>query len=167
MNIVFFVVLLLLIGGGVKGYKRGMVEEVNTVLALVLALAAIAMFVVAAQGYMEHETLRTILGIVCMTVAILVYKIADFILSSLKLISSVPVLRGVNKLLGFGVGVLESVLLIWAIFIVIVSFEFGGISNYILTQMRENALLTWLFKNNYLADMMAGWLPVISEVLSR
>ena len=139
----------------------------NTVLALVLALAAIAMFVVAAQGYMEHETLRTILGIVCMTVAILVYKIADFILSSLKLISSVPVLRGVNKLLGFGVGVLESVLLIWAIFIVIVSFEFGGISNYILTQMRENALLTWLFKNNYLADMMAGWLPVISEVLSR
>ena len=157
MNIVFFVVLLLLIGGGVKGYKRGMVEEVNTVLALVLALAAIAMFVVAAQGYMEHETLRTILGIVCMTVAILVYKIADFILSSLKLISSVPVLRGVNKLLGFGVGVLESVLLIWAIFIVIVAFEFGGISNYILTQMRENALLTWLFKNNYLADMMAGW----------
>lgn len=96
MNIVFFVVLLLLIGGGAKGYKRGMVEEVNTVLALVLALAAIAMFVVAAQGYMEHETLRTILGIVCMTVAILVYKIADFILSSLKLISSVPVLRGVN-----------------------------------------------------------------------
>ncbi|MCI8946584.1 MAG: CvpA family protein [Lachnospiraceae bacterium] len=167
MNIVFFVVLLLLIGGGAKGYKRGMVEEVNTVLALVLALAAIAMFVVAAQGYMEHETLRTILGIVCMTVAILVYKIADFILSSLKLISSVPVLRGVNKLLGFGVGVLESVLLIWAIFIVIVAFEFGGISNYILTQMRENALLTWLFKNNYLADMMAGWLPVISEVLSR
>ena len=167
MNIVFFVVLLLLIGGGVKGYKRGMVEEVNTVLALVLALAAIAMFVVAAQGYMEHETLRTILGIVCMTVAILVYKIADFILSSLKLISSVPVLRGVNKLLGFGVGVLESVLLIWAIFTVIVAFEFGGISNYILTQMRENALLTWLFKNNYLADMMAGWLPVISEVLSR
>lgn len=167
MNIVFFVVLLLLIGGGVKGYKRGMVEEVNTVLALVLALAAIAMFVVAAQGYMEHETLRTILGIVCMTVAILVYKIADFILSSLKLITSVPVLRGVNKLLGFGVGVLESVLLIWAIFIVIVAFEFGGISNYILTQMRENALLTWLFKNNYLADMMAGWLPVISEVLSR
>jgi len=167
MNIVFFVVLLLLIGGGVKGYKRGMVEEVNTVVALVLALAAIAMFVVAAQGYMEHETLRTILGIVCMTVAILVYKIADFILSSLKLISSVPVLRGVNKLLGFGVGVLESVLLIWAIFIVIVAFEFGGISNYILTQMRENALLTWLFKNNYLADMMAGWLQVISEVLSR
>ena len=167
MNIVFFVVLLLLFGGVVKGYNRGMVEEVNTVLALVLALAAIAMFVVAAQGYMEHETLRTILGIVCMTVAILVYKIADFILSSLKLISSVPVLRGVNKLLGFGVGVLESVLLIWAIFIVIVAFEFGGISNYILTQMRENALLTWLFKNNYLADMMAGWLPVISEVLSR
>ncbi len=166
MNIVFFVVLLLLIGGGMKGYKRGMVEELNTVIALILALAAIAMFVVAAKGYMEHETLRTILGVVCMTIAILVYKITDFILSSLKLISSIPVLRGVNKLLGFGVGVLESVLLIWAVFIIIVAFEFGGISKYILTDIRENALLIWLFQNNYLADLIADWLPMISEVLS-
>ncbi len=166
MNIVFFVVLLLLIGGGMKGYKRGMVEELNTVIALILALAAIAMFVVAAKGYMEHETLRTILGVVCMTIAILVYKITDFILSSLKLISSIPVLRGVNKLLGFGVGVLESVLLIWAVFIIIVAFEFGGISKYILTDIRGNALLIWLFQNNYLADLIADWLPMISEVLS-
>ena len=166
MNFVFFVVLLLLIGGGMKGYKRGMVEELNTVIALILALAAIAMFVVAAKGYMEHETLRTILGVVCMTIAILVYKITDFILSSLKLISSIPVLRGVNKLLGFGVGVLESVLLIWAVFIIIVAFEFGGISKYILTDIRENALLIWLFQNNYLADLIADWLPMISEVLS-
>ena len=47
MNLVFFIVLLLLIGGGVKGYKRGMVEELNATIALILALAAIAMFVVA------------------------------------------------------------------------------------------------------------------------
>ncbi len=166
MNIVFFTVLLLLIGGGVKGYKRGMVEELNTVIALILALAAISMFVVAVKGYMEHATLRTILGVVCMTIAILVYKITDFILSSLKLISSVPVLRGVNKLLGFGVGALESVLLIWVVFIIIVAFEFGGISSYILTQIRENTLLIWLFQNNYLADLISEWLPMISEVLS-
>ena len=115
---------------------------------------------------MEHQTLRTILGIVCMTVAILIYRITDFILSSLKLISSIPVLRGVNRLLGLGVGVLEAVLLIWAVFIVTVAFEFGGISSYILESIRENRLLTWLFQNNYLADLISGWLPVISDVLA-
>lgn len=166
MNLVFFIVLLLLIGGGVKGYKRGMVEELNGTIALLLALAAISMFVVAVSGYMEHVTLRTILGIVCMTIAILVYRITDFILSSLKIISSIPVIRGVNKLLGFGVGVLEAVLLIWVAFIIIVAFAFGGVSNYILDSIKENELLVWLFQNNYLADVMADVLPVISEVLS-
>ncbi|WWR15988.1 CvpA family protein [Lachnospiraceae bacterium JLR.KK008] len=162
MNIVFFVVLVLMIGGGVKGYKRGMVEEVNKTIAMILALTAIAMFVVAVKGYMDHEKLRTILGIVCMTIAVLVYRIADFLLSALKMISTIPVIRGVNKLLGFGVGVAEAVLLVWAGFVVIVAFEFGGVSEYILMNVKDNALLTYLFQHNYLAHFVADAMPVIS-----
>ena len=161
MNIIFLIVLMLFIGGGIKGFRHGMVEELNKAVALILALAAIAMFVVAAKSYMEHETLRTILGIVCMTIAILAYKIVDFILSSLKIISLIPVIRGVNKLLGFGVGVAESVILIWAVFIVIVAFEFGGASRYILENIKENTLLTFLFSNNYLANLVADIMPII------
>lgn len=161
MNIIFLIVLMLFIGGGIKGFRHGMVEELNKAVALILALAAIAMFVVAAKSYMEHETLRTILGIVCMTIAILVYKIVDFILSSLKIISLIPVIREVNKLLGFGVGVAESVILIWAVFIVIVAFEFGGASRYILENIKENTLLTFLFSNNYLANLVADIMPII------
>ena len=161
MNIIFLIVLMLFIGGGIKGFRHGMVEELNKAVALILALAAIAMFVVAAKSYMEHETLRTILGIVCMTIAILIYKIVDFILSSLKIISLIPVIRGVNKLLGFGVGVAESVILIWAVFIVIVAFEFGGASRYILENIKENTLLTFLFSNNYLANLVADIMPII------
>ena len=161
MNIIFLIVLMLFIGGGIKGFRHGMVEELNKAVALILALAAITMFVVAAKSYMEHETLRTILGIVCMTIAILVYKIVDFILSSLKIISLIPVIRGVNKLLGFGVGVAESVILIWAVFIVIVAFEFGGASRYILENIKENTLLTFLFSNNYLANLVADIMPII------
>ena len=161
MNIIFLIVLMLFIGGGIKGFRHGMVEELNKAVALILALAAIAMFVVAAKSYMEHETLRTILGIVCMTIAILVYKIVDFILSSLKIMSLFPVIRGVNFLLGFGVGVAESVILIWAVFIVIVAFEFGGASRYILENIKENTLLTFLFSNNYLANLVADIMPII------
>lgn len=164
MNIVFFVVLVLMIGGGLKGYKRGMVEELNKTIALILALVAIAMFVVAVKGYMDHETLRAILGVVCMTIAILVYRITDFILSALKMISTIPVIRGVNRLLGMGVGIIEAVLLIWAIFVVVVAFEFGGASDYILTNVKDNAFLTYLFQHNYLAHFVADALPVLSSL---
>jgi len=161
MNIVFWVILLLFVGGAIKGFRNGMVDELNKAIALILALAAIAMFIVAAKSYMEHETLRTILGIVCMTVAILVYKIVDFLLSSLKLLSQIPVIRGVNKLLGLGVGIAECVVLTWAVFIIIVAFEFGGISKFILENIRENNILTFLFSNNYLANLISDFVPWI------
>jgi len=162
MNIVFFVVLLLLLGGGVKGYKRGMVEELNKAVALILSLAAIAMFIFTVKGYLDHETVRTVLGIVCLTIAVLVYRITDFVLSSLRMISSAPVIRGVNKLLGLALGAAEGVVLVWAVFIVIVAFEFGGVSSFILDRVRENPFLVFLFRNNYLARLMSSVLPAIS-----
>ena len=164
MNIVFFVALLILIGGGLKGYKRGFVEELNTAVALVMALIAAVMFIVAVKGYMDHATLRTILGIVCLTVVVLVYKIVDFVLSTLKIISSIPVIRGVDKLAGFGAGILEAVVLIWIVFIIIVIFELGGISGYILADIKENRLLTYLFQNNPLAEVLPEVLPVLSSL---
>ena len=164
MNLVFFVVLLLLLGGGVKGYKRGMIQELSSVISLALALTAIGMFLVAAQGYLNHETIRVVLGIVCMTIAVLVYKIVDFILSSLKMLSSLPVLKGVDKLFGFGVGAMEAVLIIWAAFLLIVAFDPAGISAAVMEDVRENYLLTFLFQNNLLADVISGRIPALSEI---
>ncbi len=164
MNIVFLVVLLLVIGGGIKGYKRGLVEELNTAVAMILAILAAIMFVVAVKGYMDQETLKTILGIVCLTIAVLVYKIVDFILSTLKIISSIPVIRSINKLAGLAAGILEAVLIIWIVFIVIISFDFGSINSYILANIKENPILIYLFQNNPLAELLAEALPVISAV---
>jgi len=166
INIVFFVAVLLIIGGGVKGYKRGLVEEIKTVVALILAILAIGMFVVAVRGYMEKETLRTILGIICLTIAAIVYKIADFILSTLKTISNIPVIHGVDKLTGFLAGVLEAVVLLWIVFLVITLFEFNGISEAILTNIKENELLLLLYQYNPLTKLLADVLPVIT-VLSE
>lgn len=164
MNVVFFVVLLLLLGGGIKGYKHGMIQELSSVISLVLALTAIGMFLVAAQGYLNHETIRIVLGIVCMTIAVLVYKIVDFILSSLKVISSLLVFKGVDKLLGFGVGAMEAVLIIWTAFLLIVAFDPAGISTVVIEDVRENYLLTFLFRNNLLADVISGRIPALSGI---
>ena len=56
----------------------------------------------------------------------------------------------------------EAVLLVWAGFVVIVAFEFGGVSEYILMNVKDNALLTYLFQHNYLAHFVADAMPVIS-----
>lgn len=164
MNIVFFVVLLLLIGGGVKGYKKGMVEELNNAVALLLAVVSIIMVIVAAKGYMEKETLRTIIGIVCLTIAVLVYKITDFILSSLKMITSIPVLKSVNKLLGFCLGAAEGVVLFWIVLVLVPLLCPQDVLTYMTGAIKENLLLTWMADNNYLARFLPEVLPVFSAL---
>lgn len=164
MNIVFLAVLLLVIGGGIKGCKRGFIEELNTTIAMILAILAAILFAVAVKSYMSQETLKTILGVICLTVALIVYKIADFILSTLKIISSIPVIRGINKLAGFAAGTLEALLIIWIVFLVIASFDFGSINTYILENIKENEILTYMFRNNPLSHLFAEVLPVISVV---
>lgn len=164
MNIVCLAVLLLVLGGGIKGYKRGLVEELNTTIALILAILAAVMFVVSVKGYMEQETLKTILGILCLTVAVIVYKIVDFILSTLKIISSIPVIRGVNKLAGMAAGILEALLIVWIVFLAVLSFDFGSINMYILENIKENEILTYMFQNNPLTCLLAEALPILWTV---
>ena len=99
-----------------------------------------------------------------MTIAVLVYKIVDFVLSSLKVLSSLPVLKGIDKLLGFGVGAFEAVLIIWTAFLLIVAFDPGGVSAVVMEDVRENYLLTFLFQNNFLADVISGRVPDLSAI---
>lgn len=164
MNIVFLAALILVIGGGLKGYKRGLIEEINTMTAMILAVLAAVMFLVAVKGYMSQETLKAILGIVCLTISVIVYKIVDFILSTLKIISAIPLIRSLNRLAGMAAGVLEALLIIWIICIVIVMFDLGSISSYLLGNIKENEILTYLFQNNPLTGLLAEVLPVLKAV---
>ncbi|GEM_PF-1514413 len=154
MCVSLIVIAVLLIGGFVKGFRKGFVDELNSLICLLFSLLAIAMFIVAIRGYMDHETSRTILGVVCMVVAVLVYKIADFIISSIKLISSIPVVKGVNKICGGVLGAAEAVVLVWIMHIALIAFVAGSVQEMIVADLQKSPYVLMLLDHNILATLI-------------
>ncbi len=162
MSISLIVIAVLLAGGFVKGFRKGFVEELNSLVCMLLAFLSIGMFIVAVRGYMDHESARTTLGIVCLVVAVLVYKIVDFILSSMKLVSSIPVLKSINKLCGGILGAAEAVVLVWIMHIALIAFVVGSVREMIVADLQRSTYVLILLDHNFLASLISQFSSVFS-----
>ncbi len=59
-------------------------------------------------------------------------------------------------------GILETVLITWVIFSLVMNFGMGAIGQQILLCVKDNKLLTFLYEHNYLAY----WVGILSEKAS-
>lgn len=155
INIVLVVVALLLLGGAIKGFQNGLVKELSTLIGLIGALAAGAAVVAALRNYQSKNTMNLIIAVICLVVILLAFKIIDFILTSLKLLSNIPLIRGVDKLLGIAAGLAEGIVVIWIAFLLISAFDIAGLRSVVLNLIGENDFLSFIFYNSYMARGIA------------
>lgn len=156
ISVVTVIVALLLLGGAVKGFKNGLVKEVSSFIALSGALAAVVLFVLAAENYRTKDTREMIIAIICFIIVILAYKVIDFILTSLKLLSKLPVISWFDHVAGAAAGAGESVIITWIAFLIITAYNFGGLREYLLSSVSGDQMLGYLFRNNIIAQLIAG-----------
>lgn len=155
INIVLVIVALLLLGGAIKGFQNGMIKELSTLIGLIGALAAGAAAVAAFRNYQLKNTMNVLIAVICLFIVLLAFKIIDFIMVSLKMLSRIPLLHGVDKLLGIAAGIAEAVVIVWIAFLLITAFDIAGIRSVVLECIRENEFLSLLFYNNYIARGIA------------
>lgn len=155
INIVLVIVALLLLGGAIKGFQNGMIKELSTLIGLIGALAAGAAAVAAFRNYQLKNTMNVLIAVICLFIVLLAFKIIDFIMASLKMLSRIPLLHGVDKLLGIAAGSAEAVVIVWIAFLLITAFDIVGIRSVVLECIRENEFLSLLFYNNYIARGIA------------
>lgn len=156
ISVVTVIVALLLLGGAVKGFKNGIVKEVSSFIALTGALAAVILFALAVENYRTKDTREMIIAVISFIVVILAYKVIDFIMTSLKLLSRLPVISWFDHLAGAAAGAGEGVLITWIAFLIITAYNFGGLRSYLFTCVGSDPLLEFLFRNNFIARLIAG-----------
>ena len=79
---------------------------------------------------------------------------ARVIVSSLDLIAKLPVLRTMNRFLGFCTGVIQGLLVVWAVFIFAELFSTTNWGNWINTMSQGNEYVKYLYDNNILKDVI-------------
>ena len=121
MDILHIAGILLVVVCAVRGWKKGFVNTLGGIVASLLAVV----FVYLLNTWALDALLMTLIAdhmvvvvriILCIALYVVLYFIWKAIITSLRILSKLPVIRGLNKLLGFAVGVVYGILLVGIIF---------------------------------------------------
>lgn len=106
------IIALIFIWRIVAGFRKGMVQEIISLIAMAAAGVCIFLILGAIGNYLNHEIAEMIQIIVALLVVCFVYRLVNTLFVSLELISKLPLIKWADKLLGAAVGCAEAALLV-------------------------------------------------------
>lgn len=95
----------------VSGFRKGMVQEILSLIAMVVAGFCAYLLLGAIGSYLNREIGRLIQIIILLLIVCIVYKLANLIFTSISLVSRLPVIRSADKLFGAVFGILEGIII--------------------------------------------------------
>lgn len=154
MNWVLIIAIVLLIWRIADGYKKGMVKEILSFISLLVLCVAVVLIGNALNSYFDKEVIKTAVAVILLLVLIIVHRLLGLVIFPAKLIVKLPLVRSLDKLLGVIIGILETILIIWTVYALIMTFGLGMIGQQILIYVEESKVLLALFEYNYLAKIL-------------
>ncbi|MCI8616030.1 CvpA family protein [Parablautia intestinalis] len=106
------VIILIFIWRIVAGFRKGLVQEIISVIAMAVAGVCVVLIIGAIGSYMDQEISKLIQTIVVLFVVCAVYRLVHVLFTSLELIAKLPVIKSLDKLLGAVIGLAEAGLIV-------------------------------------------------------
>lgn len=154
LNILFFIMLVILLCTVVNGYKKGMVKELISVVSLIITCMIVAILGNGVRSYFDGKIINAIAMVLLICLIGIIRHLLGIVFFSAKVISKLPVVSFANKLLGAMFGVLETILLVWTLYLLVMMFDIGIVGQMFLDGTRDNRILSWLYQHNYLAYLV-------------
>ncbi|MBE5869129.1 MAG: hypothetical protein E7293_09275 [Lachnospiraceae bacterium] len=162
MNWLLIVLALILIWRIVEGFKHGMVKEIVSFVSLLVVSILIALIGTAVTSYFKKDITSLIVAVILLVAVAIIHRLLSLIFFSAKVVAKLPVVHSFDKLLGVVIGVLETILMIWTVYILLINVDTGHIGQEILRYVQDSKILSFLYANNYLAQLLS----IISDKIS-
>lgn len=150
MNWLLIVAALVLIWRIAEGLHRGMVKEIISFVSLVVLCLTVGLLGTALSKYFEKDIAGVIAAIVLLLILGIAHRLLGIIFFSAKIISKLPVIKTLDKLLGAVIGALETVVLLWMLFSLIMTLGMGMVGTQIIQYAADSRILRTVFNYNYL-----------------
>lgn len=154
INILLIAAAVLLVLKMVSGYKKGMVKEIIMLVTLILTCITIALIANGLKNYTSGHVVNVIIVIVLLSILGVVHLLLKPLFLSAKLISKLPVVNWLNKLMGIAAGAAETILMLWTLYFFVSIMDLGSIGSRILQDTKNNGILLWFFQHNYLTMLL-------------
>lgn len=150
-NIVLIIAAIVLLCAVTDGYKKGMVRSIISFVSLIITCIVVALLGSAAKNYFDGEVMNVIAMVLLLCLVGVIRHVLNLVFFSAKALSGLPIISWVDKLLGIVVGVFETVLLLWTLYILAAIFEMGTVGEILLNNTQSSPILLWIYQHNYLA----------------
>lgn len=102
------VIIIIFIWRITAGFRKGLVQEIISLLAMVVAGVCVVLIIGAIGSYMAEEISAVVEMIVILFAVCAVYRLVHVLFTSLELIAKLPVIKGLDKLMGAAIGLVEA-----------------------------------------------------------
>ena len=106
--VALIIIALIFIWRIAAGFRMGMVQELISLIAVVAAGFCVILILGAIGSYIDQEIARLVQIVAVLFAVCLVYRLVHVLFTSLELISRLPVIRGLDRLLGAALGFAEA-----------------------------------------------------------
>lgn len=109
----YAVIILILVWRVKSGFKKGLVAEIKTTFSIIIAFAAGYVIKQGVENFLAEEYGKLIALLAVLLIILLLYKIVHFLFDVTKLFVNLPVIKGIDKILGIAAGIVEAVFIIF------------------------------------------------------
>lgn len=152
VNILLIIVGLILLCNVMDGYKKGMVKSIVSLISLIVLCVVAALIGNGLRKYTSGDYVSLVIIVLLLCIVAIANHMLGLVLFSAKIISKLPVIHSVDKLLGIVFGILKTVFLVWMIYTLASIFELGKFETYLTQYTNNSQILMWFYENNYLAQ---------------
>jgi len=145
------IILVILVWRIVDGYKKGMVKELISFISLLVLCLTVALLGGAVISYLDGNIAKMIIAVLLLVVLAIAHSVLNLVFAPMKQVVKLPLVKSVDKILGSVIGIAETIILVWTLYILLLTVEMGTMGERILVYVQESAVLTFLYKYNYLA----------------
>lgn len=164
VNVLLIIVLAAALFKVVDGYKKGMVKEIISLVSLAVLCTVVALIAGGISSYQDGKFVHVAVAFVLLVILGIAHHLLSLVFFSVKMVSKLPVVHFLDKLLGVVFGVFEVALLLWTVYTFAMMMDMGSIGEMILSHTEENRILTWFYSHNYLAYGMEYLLSEFSFI---
>lgn len=106
------IIALIFIWRMTVGFRKGMVQEIISLMAMAVAGVCVLLIFGAIGSYLNREIGKVVQMVIVLLVVCAVYRLIHVLFTSLELISKLPVIKWLDKLLGIVIGAGEAALIV-------------------------------------------------------
>lgn len=156
LNLLVLILIIVTAFKMADGYKKGMVKEIISFVSFVIACIVVALIANGIHNYQGGHIANVAFVFLLLVVIGVIHSVLRLIFFSVKLISKLPIVHWVDKLLGVVVGAAEVILLLWTVYLFTMMMDLGSVGQLIIACTKNSDILVWFYEHNYLAHFLEG-----------